>query len=222
MSPSPCDSGEQLRTYVPGKVPEKSNAFLLCPQALIDHSEKASCSLRHGSSTIWPLSWDSWLVHYSGLVSSGRAQMAYGGEGKVGHSLRGIWSTLLSNLSRVMLKWLWIWHITIIWICMFLRGKRSPLKHCSWNEHRTRFLTTVSTCSCSNSRSLLGLSFCLQQPSSSPLRARRLQAFSKSLQSLRWIYLLLGTFSKCVSFESCLGTCWLPPGLSRSYPWASF
>lgn len=215
MPPSPRDSGEQLRTCVPGKDAEKSSVFLLGPPAPVDHSEKASCSLRHGSSTIWPFSWDSWLIYSPEIMSAGRVQIAYGRKAKVGHNLWGIWSTLFRKLSRVMFKWLCIWHITITWICMFLQ------KHCSWNEDKTRFLTTVNTCSHSDSLSLFGLFICPQQPSS-PLRARRLQALSKSLQSLRWIYLLLGTFSKWVSFESCLGTCWLPPGLSRSYPWASF
>lgn len=154
MLPWPCDSGEQLRTCVLGKDPEKSSVFLLCPPAPVDHSEKASCSLRHGSSTFWPFSWDSWLIHSPGLMSAGRVQIAYGRKAKVGHSLRGIWSTLLRKLSSVMFKWLCIWHITITWICMFLKGKRSLQKHCSWNEDKTRFLTTVNTCSHSDSLSL--------------------------------------------------------------------
>lgn len=77
---------------------------LLLALALVDHSKKASCSLRHGSSTIGPLPWDSWLVHCPGLMSADQAQMTYGGKAKGGHSFRGIWSILLSKLSRVMLK----------------------------------------------------------------------------------------------------------------------
>lgn len=157
-------------------------------------------------------------------MSTGQAQMAYGGKAKVGHSFRGIWSTLFSKLSRVMLRWLWTWHSTITWICMFPPGlcKRSTQEHRSWNEDRTRFLTTAGICPCSSSLFLLGCVFCSQLPSSSPLRTRRLQPLRKSLPGLRGFKLPVGTFSKWVSFESCLGTCWLPPGLSQSYPWASF
>lgn len=88
MSVTPCASGNQLRTCVPGKGSEKSSVSLLCSLALMDHTGEASCSLRHGSSTIWPLSGDSWHVHSPGLMSAGKAQMAYGWKAKVGHSLR--------------------------------------------------------------------------------------------------------------------------------------
>lgn len=47
-------------------------------------------------------------------------------------------------------------------------------------------------------------------------------ALTPGMSHLRCFHPLPGTFSKRVSFASCLSACWLIPGLSQSYPWVSF